>query len=96
MSTEKERPPPGTPQECRTCKRPIVWVVTEAGKAMPCDLEPSETGQFYLFRRSDRIEAIHERSRHGSVAKALQRGQQLYTSHFTTCPAGGGHRKDVW
>ena len=87
--------PPGTPAKCKSCDRAIVWAQTEKGKMMPVDLAPAhhKQGKFYLFRRADRIEAIHIQSKHDSAYGARQRTDKVYTSHFSTCPNADQHRR---
>lgn len=85
--------PPGTIKACRSCQAEIVWVVTEKGKAMPCDAAPANGGKFYLFRRPDKIEAFHLNSASESAKNARQRGDKLYVSHFETCPDRDEHRR---
>jgi len=89
----RHRDPPGTKAQCRTCKAPIVWVVTEAGKPMCCDYEDAPGGLFYLFRRHDRIEAIHVKSKSPRAARAEARNQRRHHSHFSTCPDRDEHRR---
>lgn len=85
--------PPGTAKECRSCKALVVWTKTERGKPMPCDVAPSKDGSFYLFRKSDRIDAVHVRSSDPRAARAMDRGQNKHESHFSTCPNAAQHRR---
>lgn len=90
----RTKDPPGAPKECRSCAAAIVWTITSSGKSMPCDLEPTPDGDFYLFRRPDKIDAIHRASSDTRVASAKARNQKLYSSHFATCPNATRHRKN--
>jgi hypothetical protein len=85
--------PPGTPARCRSCGEKVVWTVTEHRKKMPVDLTPRQDGKFYLFRKPDRIEAVHTGGQDPRILNSLIRGQAVYTSHFATCPAAGEHRR---
>jgi hypothetical protein len=76
---------PGVRVKCKSCSAPIVWTRTESGKRLPCDVEPTDDGLFYLFRRDDRIEAIYVNSSHPSAVRARARGQKRYRSHYITC-----------
>lgn len=89
----RQADPPGTAKECRSCKRLIVWVKTSRGKSMPCDISPDPAGTFYLFRKSDRIEAEHVNSHSDRAQNAFARGDKKYTSHFSTCPNADEHRR---
>jgi hypothetical protein len=90
--TTEPKPAPGTATECRSCKAPIVWTRTAKGKSMPCDLQPSDAGTFYLFRRPDVIEAVYSASTDPRVEKAKARGDKRYVSHFSSCPQAAQHR----
>lgn len=74
---------------CKGCGKPIVWILTKGGKAMPCDPEgigfqPDKKGAD-IFITED-----------GSVIKgdrqdaAMMRG---YISHFATCEAASYFRR---
>lgn len=62
---------------CQSCGAPIKWVVTEAGRNMPIDAEPSEKGNLLLIDRYVRFVKTRERE---------DRDVPLYISHFATCP----------
>jgi len=81
--------------KCRSCGREIVWTLTEKGKKMPCDLTPTvdTKGAFFLFRRGGYVEAIACWSEHPSAVTARSRCNNLYPSHFSTCPHAGEHRR---
>ncbi len=89
----RDREPPGTAVECKSCHAMIVWTRTERRKAMPCDVAPSPKGTFFLFRRADCIEAIYHTSKHASAAKARERGQAKHEAHWATCVTASQHRK---
>lgn len=77
---------------CRSCKQPITWTATDAGKWMPVDAEPVPTGNVLLGGGNPPTARVLsgvslQRARH---AKCL-----LYRSHFATCPAARQHRKDA-
>lgn len=66
---------------CKGCGKPIVWILTKRGKAMPCDPEkitfqPEKSGK-ETFITED-----------GSVVKGdrqVAAAEQGYISHFATC-----------
>lgn len=67
---------------CRSCGAPIIWAITENGKRMPLDAEPAErpTGVFRLEPSGDDL-------------IARRPIEQVYISHFATCPNADQHRK---
>ncbi len=72
---------------CKSCGEPIIWVITEEGKRMPLDAEPTELGTV----------AVRE---HDGAARVVSRngrypGQKLYVSHFATCRFSQAHRKPI-
>lgn len=70
---------------CRSCAKPIFFAESaSSGKKIPLDVEPADTGTFWLTERD------------GDIPKATytkQRFLQRYTSHFATCPNAKKHRK---
>ena len=66
---------------CNSCKKPIKWVKTAAGKSMPIDAAPSLTGTLVL--EGDRVR----------TQRAEDRTGLRYVSHFATCPDSQTHRK---
>ncbi|HKZ73137.1 MAG TPA: hypothetical protein VJ011_03680 [Steroidobacteraceae bacterium] len=69
---------------CRSCKAPIRWAKTAAGKAIPLDREPTADGTIEIAQ--DGRAAVLG----GSVPRE---GRTLYRSHFATCPNAASHRK---
>lgn len=72
-------------QTCRSCKAKIIWTVTENGKRMPVDPMPCPDGNLALVMLSGGV--LESR-----VVKGDDR-QDLYLSHFTTCPNANRHRR---
>jgi hypothetical protein len=73
---------------CRSCQAPIFWTVTEAGKSMPVDAQPSLQGNL--------IVSYDDKGAHSRVAKGTDRAGLRYTSHFATClfpPARSGGKR---
>lgn len=77
---------------CDSCDATVVWALTPAGKPMPVDAVPVESGNVMLGR----VEGF------GTLAiilsgEAIERigrtGRPLHTSHFFTCPDAALHRK---
>lgn len=67
---------------CRSCKAPVNWYKTTAGKNMPIDPDPHPDGNV-------RIDVV------SNVAQVVPKGSHhvLYRSHFATCPDAGQHRR---
>lgn len=89
------------PQDWTTCAEPrckadIVFAVTnkiENGKPkmMPVDVKPSPAGNVFLSYVSGRWHAgVIGRNQ---AAGMRDRGEELHTSHFTTCAAPKAFRK---
>lgn len=78
---------------CQSCRTPIVWARTQAGKNMP--LEP--VGQERPGLRKGRFELEN-----GQAIPIPHVGDQapvfetpLFVSHFASCPNAAHHRKAV-
>jgi hypothetical protein len=69
------------PKKCRSCGAPIYWGRTEAGKAMPVDVEPTPDGNVILFDRRGSVVALV--LRRGEKAPP---GAKLRKAHHATCP----------
>jgi hypothetical protein len=63
---------------CRSCGAQIVWAVTEAGKRMPVDPEPSPDGNVELIGSPEHPRAVV----HGTRPLF---GPPLHLAHFVTC-----------
>ena len=67
---------------CAKCKKPIVWVYTEAGKRMPMDPLPAATGNIvYSGDGPDRVRVLKKEDEGDLFLQGLQR----FVSHFATC-----------
>ena len=69
--------------ECRSCSAAIIWVETEKGKKMPIDAEPGTGGRFALSADGRTVSFVHTH---------LAR-DDLYASHFETCPDAVGWKR---
>lgn len=71
---------------CRSCGAEIIWILTAAGKKMPCNPEPvtftRAGGPDTFVLASGKV----ERGRRGSGP------QTGFISHFATCPEAALHR----
>lgn len=78
---------------CRSCERPIVWVVSDrSGKAMPLDPEPAPFGNIRLVHRVD-APALARVLNLAELVRADETDELLYLSHFATCPNAHAHRR---
>lgn len=79
--------------ECRSCHAPIRWAVTQKGRRMPLDPEPTPDGNLVLApaveaRRAPTVVAL---TAHNDPP--LDPNTPRYTSHFATCPDAPRHRR---
>jgi hypothetical protein len=77
---------------CKRCGDPVVWAVTEAGKRMPVDLEPTEGGTIELTPGRRPAAIVHSKQ---AAAAAAASGTPLRTSHFATCRRADRHRRRI-
>lgn len=66
---------------CRSCKAPIFWASTRAGKNMPLDVDPVPHGDFYIHDEDHEKPAAY----HWSTYEGKLPDVDRYTSHFATC-----------
>lgn len=80
--------------KCRSCNAEIMWCVTEQGKRMPIDANPSEQGNVVVFECAEtgtdmcRVVSKDEMATWSADESPLY----VYTSHFATCPNAKQHR----
>jgi len=72
---------------CASCRRPVIWTVTDKGKRMPVDAQPTPDGSIVLT-----VDKAEVRSRIVEVKFRFGR-TDLHTSHFARCPAADTHRR---
>ena len=77
---------------CASCRAEIVWARTNAGKSMPLDLEPSESGTMILVLRHAEGGGVKVVCFFKKAGEALTRGEKRRASHFSTCPNAEQHR----
>lgn len=71
--------------ECRSCGAPIIWAVTDAGKAMPVDpIHDPGNGNIALHRAAGEIRAAVVPARKAAAMRAA--GHPMYIAHFGSCP----------
>lgn len=69
---------------CSSCKAPVLWVTTVAGKMMPVDAEPRTDGNL----------AIVGAESHAFDMEDAMLGRPRFGSHFATCPDAPAWRKN--
>lgn len=74
-------------EKCRSCKAEILWVITQKGKRMPVDKEPTENGNLELHDQGQYRPPL------AIVHSVKAPGVLRYISHFATCPQSKQHRK---
>ncbi len=75
-------------EPCRSCGAALIWAVTEQGKRMPLDAEPSEKGNILL--EGDKAVYVGK----ARIEKVREAGKPLYLSHFATRPNAKSHQKE--
>lgn len=74
---------------CKKCGASLIWVKTESGRAMPCNVTPIR----YRERERGDLLLVGET---GRVIKAIKDDTSMlkgYVSHFSTCPESVFFRK---
>lgn len=78
--------------KCRACGAPIVWVRTQAGKAMPCDAKV----RWYTAAPNGRLKFVLITGEvvAGELAEDLKNATGIgHISHFATCPNADDFRR---
>lgn len=65
---------------CGSCRKPIIWTITEAGRRMPVDAEP--VGKVTVLVRNPE-----------DPGTPISKQRDAYVSHFATCISAAQHRK---
>lgn len=73
---------------CRACGAAMVWGKWPSGKGVPLDAEPSSQGDIRLQPNGDA-----EKLTGLQLDSARDGGEQLYVTHFATCPSADSFRK---
>lgn len=84
-----DTPRPWPVEECRTCKKRIIWTQTERGKRMPVDADPTGDGNVALRWHADSTTVL------SSIPQPhLAFGRRdLRKSHFAQCPQADKWRR---
>lgn len=79
--------------ECRSCGAEIKWAVTSKSR-IPLDPEPAPNGNVRVApSRAVPGELFASVLAGDKLAVARAEGEDLYLSHFATCPHANRHRK---
>lgn len=77
---------------CKKCGAPIIWIITPAGKAMPCD--PRLTPYWAKDKAPGKVVTPN-----GEVVSCVFEGERDkasgmgYIAHFATCPAAESFKR---
>jgi hypothetical protein len=74
---------------CSSCKSPVWWAITTAGKRMPMDPAPTDAGNMIIIDRDQPAPIVKALRPREAVAPDVPR----YVSHFATCPNSRAHRR---
>jgi hypothetical protein len=84
----------GPPGQCRSCPARFQWAQTEArGRRSPIDAEPSPQGTMRLRARGGGLLPLASVLKGVELDEARAAGENLYQSHFVTCPGRDRHRR---
>ena len=72
--------------QCSKCEAPIIWVITERGKKMPVDADPTDLGGFVLLERGEDSASPPLATHHTKVSGKVLLLSDRHDSHFATCP----------
>jgi hypothetical protein len=79
---------------CKTCGAKIRWAkVPSSGAKVPLDLDPTPHTGNVRYLPGDRT-AVEVLGGPG-LEQARGDGEELFTSHFATCPQAAQHRRPV-
>lgn len=84
---------------CKSCGAPIVWIKTQNGRSMPCDVPAVDYQENY--KGSSLIVTDDGRVRRATIIKKPITSSGLqpvisgkgYISHFATCPYANKYRR---
>lgn len=80
---------------CRSCGVPIIWTITEKGRPMPVNAEPSDYGNVILQERPmlpPRARYLNAREKQAILENVLP-PPKLYLSHFVRCVDAASWRR---
>jgi hypothetical protein len=78
---------------CRSCRRPILWARTPAGRRIPIDPIPVAEGNIVLVDTHPATGHDRYQARILTAGEQPPPGTLRYVSHFATCPDASTHRR---
>lgn len=83
------------PSSCRapSCRAPLMWVRTQAGKPLPLDPDPDPKAGTVVLSDDLTGQTFAEVLGPDAAAAASVRGERLYVPHFATCPEADTFRR---
>lgn len=83
---------------CRSCKQPVIWVVTEASekkaaRKMPLDADPENPVKALRVDDGNIIFTGKQNDDGVYIVRYVGKGVNRFRSHFATCPQAGEHRR---
>lgn len=86
----------GTPTNtgtCRSCRKPVIWTLTEKGKRMPIDADPEEIRRPLTVADGNLIICRQGTDGEADTVRYVPAGKGRYRSHFASCSSPAKHRK---
>lgn len=83
---------------CRSCGEPVIWAITARGKHMPLDADPVDARRGFRLEQGEELDDLDPVLGVPPTARftsAPEPGEQLYQSHFSTCPNAAHHRRSA-
>lgn len=74
-------------EKCRSCGAPILWAITNRGKRIPLDAEPTFRGNMVVEAKSVEQNGHMVEQLHANVVSPLfDSKQNRYMPHHASCP----------
>ena len=74
---------------CSSCGARVEWAKTDKGRRIPLDPAPNAAGNLIIVGNERKLRVMHALRKDEDPPPIVPR----YTTHFTTCPNAGEHRK---
>lgn len=84
--------PDGSRKTCRSCRKPILWAVTDRQALMPIDVDPDpKHGNISTYVKDGTRHAVVFSKPKAAAMRAAK--QPLHVAHFSTCPHAANWRR---